>query len=136
MAKVIPLERAVKLFFITLVALLAMLGGSELSDRLISNHAASVSARWFGVTVAVLAVVPWVIMMVWAVGVGDEFIRQVALAGTAVAFVGNFLVKVGIAAARDAALVSATFDLPPLQLALGLWVGGVALAAIYYRFRP
>lgn len=83
-----------------------------------------------------LALVPWVILMIRAIGLGDEFIRRVALVATAVAFVGGFLVHAGIAVARGAALVGATFDLPPLPLAIGLWIVGVGLARLYYRFRP
>jgi hypothetical protein len=136
MAKVLTLRQGVKVLITMLVALSAMVGGGALSDRLMSDAAAPLVTRWFGVTVAVLALAPWILMMVWAVAMGDEFIRQVALVGTAVAFVGDLLLNVGLAVARDAALVSATFDPPPLPMAMALWVAGVALAMIYYRLRP
>ena len=135
MAKVIPLQHAVKVFFIAIVALVVMLGGSELSDRLVSNASNAGLVRWFGVAIAMLALVPWVVLMVWGIGLGDEFVRRVALVGTALAFVGQFLIHVGIVVARDAALVRTNFDLPPLPLASGLWMVGVAIAALYYRFR-
>src|SRR5690348_6442750 len=100
MAKVIPLQRAVKVLCLALFALVAILAGGALGDRLISNASAPESARWIGVTVAILALVPWLFLIIWGVGLGDEFVRQIALIGTAVAFVGDLLVHVGITVAR------------------------------------
>ena len=136
MAKVLTPQQAVKGWLIILLALASMLGGGAISDKLIADSTAPAIMRWFGVTVAVLAIVPWLLIMIWGIGAGDEFVRQIALVGTAIAFVGDLLVHIGVAVARDAALISATFDPPPLPLAMALWIAGLGLAALYYRFRP
>lgn len=136
MAKVLSLKQALKAWFFTLLAVVAFLFGGHFSEYLISDPNASSLIRWIGVSVAVGSLIPWLLLMVAGVGAGDEYVRQVALVGTAIAFVANLLFQVGFNAAQEARLIGSGTHLPPLPIAIGMWLLGCSLALLYYRLRP
>jgi hypothetical protein len=67
---------------------------------------------------------------------GDEYLRQMALVGTAIGFVVNLIVYIGFNAMQDARLVSWSAHLAPMPVAIGAWVFGVTVAGLYFRYRP
>ena len=136
MAKVIGYGQALKVWLLMLAAMLLLIFGGLFSDRLIHSTDAYAMARWFGVAVGIVIVIPWMLTIVWGVSAGDEYVRQVALVGTAIAFAIDILAYVGFNAAQEARLVSWSAHLPPLLVAMGAWLIGVSVAALYYRFRP
>jgi hypothetical protein len=136
MAKVLTLNQALKALLFMIAAVLILLFGSQFADQLTRDPNATVYIRWLGVAVAVGVTVPWILLIVWAVSAGDEYVRQVALVGTSFAFLADVLVHIGFNAALDARLIGWNTQLLPIPLALGLWVLGVSIAALYFRYRP
>jgi hypothetical protein len=136
MAKVLSLKQALKGWLFMAAAVVAILFGSQLAERLMRDPGASAEMRWLGVFIAVVATIPWLFVIVRAIGNGDEYVRQVALVGTAFAFVVDLLVHIAYSAAQDARFVSWGRHLLPLPMAMGVWLLGVTIAALYYRFRP
>src|SRR5437588_438423 len=135
MAKVLSLSQALKAGLFFIFALLALAFGDRLGEHLMADPNHSI-VRWAGVGVVTACVVPWICTIVWGVAVGDEYVRQVALVGTAIGFVLDVLLHVGFIAAQDARLVSWSAHVPTLPAAIGAWLLGVLFAGLYYRYRP
>jgi len=135
MAKVVAYSQALKGLFFMLAAVLLLIFGGQWAEHLTHDPHAAWWIRAFGVVVAIASMIPWLLIFVFAIGAGDEYVRQVAIVGTAIAFVADLLVHVGFDVAQDARLISWNTHLLPLPLAMGLWLLGVSLAALYYRYR-
>jgi hypothetical protein len=133
-AKVIPLDRALRYGVYFLLALIALGGGSWLSGHLIANP--STAMRWVGVVVAVASPLPWLALVLLGIGTWDEFQRHIALVGTAVAFVVECLFYTALHVMQDAGLISPHVYVPYFLATLVIWVAAVGAAAVYYRARP
>lgn len=134
MAKVIPLDRALRYFVLFLLALVALGGGGWLSDALIRNP--STAMRWLGVVVAVASPLPWLALVVLGIGTWDEFQRHVALVGTAVAFVVECLFYTALYVMQNAKLIDPEFYVPYFVATGVIWFACTGVAALYYRTRP
>ncbi len=134
MAKVVPLDRALKYGLLFLLSLVALGGGPWLSSRLLASPSAPM--RWGGVVLAVASPVPWLALVVIGMGTWDEFQRHVTLVGTAVAFVAELLFYVAFSAMREARLIGPAVHVPNLLATLLIWVTSLGVAALYYRTRP
>ena len=88
-----------------------------------------------GVAVAVVRLVPWLGFIITSLALADEYHRRIVLVGTAVAFVVGLLLHVAFNVIVDAHLVSPTFSLAELPVAMGVWVLSVGLTLLYYRMR-
>jgi hypothetical protein len=133
MAKVIPLQHALKIWFATIGSVVFLFFGGRLSDFLISDPTSSALVRWLGVFVAAVTVVPWVLIVAWTISVTDEYYRQMALVGTSVAFVLDLMTHIAYWTMVDAGLVRAGMGMHELGVAACAWIIGVSLAATYYR---
>lgn len=133
MAKVIPLQQALKLWFATIGSVVFVFFGGRLSDFLVSDPTASALVRWVGVLVAVVAVVPWVVVIAWTVSVTDEYYRQMTLVGTSVAFVLDLMAHIAYWAMIDAGLVRGGMGMHEFGVAACAWIFGMTLSATYYR---
>ena len=136
MAKVLGYRQALKVWFLMVGAILVLIFGGQLSGHVAGNQEIAQVLRWLAVTVGVVCILPWILTVVWSVGAGDEFVRQIVLIGTSIAFVVDLLVHVGFNAAQDAKLVSWSTHISPLPVAIGAWFLGCSIAVLYYRFRP
>jgi hypothetical protein len=136
MAKVVPLNRLLKVLIFTLVAMACLILGATVSDSLFARPDASLSMKWVGVLVGTLSIVPWMVTVLWGISVGDEFVRRIALVGTAVAFAIDLVVHVAFNLLQDAKIVSWSTHLPAVPLAILLWMLGVGATTLYYRYRP
>ena len=134
MAKVLSLRQALKVWTAMILSAVLLYMGGELSDFLVAEPA-STASRWLGAIVAAGSIVPWVFLIAWGVGAADEYHRQIALVGTALAFVLDLLVHVFFNVLQDARLVGWTSHLVELPTAIIVWMVGVAIAAVYYRLR-
>jgi len=133
---ILTLPQALKAMIATIAALMVFVFGSQLSDFLIAQPHPSTAVRWLAVFIATGSVVPWVLIIVFSLAASDEYIRQMTLCGTAIGFVGNLLLHVAFNTMQDARLVSWSSHLLPIPAAMGSWVFGVIVAALYFRFRP
>jgi hypothetical protein len=131
MAKVIPLQQALKLFFALIVAIVVLDGGGTLSDHLVASPSAGL--RWLGVATAIVSLLPWLGVIVWPLTHLDEYHRRIVLVGTAASFVVDLLVHTGFNVIVDAHLVGPTSYLPTLPVAMGIWILSVGATALYYR---
>ena len=134
MARVIPLDRALRYGVFFILSVVALAGGGWWSDHLITNP--STAARWLGVVVAVVAPLPWLALVILGIGTWDEFQRHIALVGTAIAFVVELLFYTALYVMQDAKLVSPTFYVPHFVAAGAIWIAAVGVAALYYHVRP
>jgi hypothetical protein len=136
MARMLSLTQALKVWGATIVSAALFIFGSQLSDRLIANPAASPTIRWLAVAVAAGSIMPWALLTVWLFGTTDEFVRHIVLVGTAIAFVGDVVIHIAFSVMVDAHLTGPNTYLPELGVAMLLWLFGVGLATLYYRLRP
>ena len=135
MAKVVPLRQALLFWFATIVAVVFLYYGGRLSDFLISDVHASAPVRWSGVLVGVLTVVPWLLIVILSLSAVDEYYHRVVLVGTAVAFVLDLMLHIGLDIARDAQLLDRGLYPPEVVSAAITWIIGVSFAVTYYRYR-
>jgi hypothetical protein len=136
MAKVVPLNRLLKVLFYFLLAMACFVLGVEVSDRILARPDASLMLRWFAVVLGTVSIVPWMLTVLWSVGAGDEYVRRIALVGTAVAFAGDLLLHVAFNLLQDAKIIGWDTHLQPVAAAMVLWVLGICLTSLYYRYRP
>jgi len=133
MAKALPLQQALKYFLLLILAMVVLYGGGAVSGHFVASPSAGL--RWLGVAVAVVSLVPWLGFIVTSLALADEYHRRIVLVGTAVAFVVGLLLHVAFNVIVDAHLVSPTFSLAELPVAMGVWVLSVGLTLLYYRMR-
>ena len=136
MAKVIPLQQALKVWVAVIGSGVLLYLGRELSDFLVRDRSAPPSLRWAGVAVAVVSVIPWMLMIAWGVSVADEYYRRVAIEGTALAFVVDLTVHVAFGTLVDAGLLASTSVLLEVPAAIITWMASIGIVLLYYRFRP
>ena len=136
MPKVLTYKQALKLWLWSILAAVAILAGGHISDALLEGTNPSLLARWMSVAAATLSAIPWILLVGWGISAADEYQRQIALVGTAIAFVANILLYTALGVMRDARIVGETTFIPYLPAAVVLWIVGVGLAAAYYRLRP
>jgi len=135
MAKVIPLRQALIGMLAMLASLAVLFFGNRWSDTLLHSSGPP-GARWLGVALAVVSIVPWIYCLAWGVAAGDEYVQHIALVGTALAFVLDLLAHVAFNTMVDARLLAPSSYLPELAAAIACWVVGCAIAMLYYRQRP
>lgn len=135
MAKVVPLKQALIFWIATIGSAFLLYYGAQLTDFLISDTHASTWVRWAGVFVGVFTILPWLVIIAVSLSVLDEYYRRVVLIGTALAFVLDLMLHVGFNVAVDAQLLRPGSYLPETGAAIILWMIGVSVGAIYYRFR-
>jgi len=133
--KVLTLNQGLRVSAYFVVALLLLYFGGEFSQRTFSRPDSSLPLRWTAVAVGTLSVIPWMLTVLWSVMVGDEYVRRIALVGTAGAFVAGILVQVAFNLLQDAKIVSWSTHLAPLPVSMGVWILGCGLSALYYRYR-
>src|ERR1700690_4330205 len=103
MAKVIPLDRALRYLLLFLLSLVVLGGGPRLSDHLFASP--SLALRWLGVVVSVASPLPLLALVILGMGLWDEFQRHIALVGTAIAFVAEHLFYMAFYALKSARLI-------------------------------
>jgi len=135
MAKVIPLRQALLFWVATIGAVTFLYYGGHLSDFLISDVHSSALVRWAGVFVGVLTIIPWLLIVILTLSTVDEYYHRVVLVGTAVAFVLDLLLHVGLDVAKDAQLLDRSLYPPELVSGAITWIIGVSIAVTYYRYR-
>jgi hypothetical protein len=135
MAKAIPLRQALLFWLTTVGSAVLLYYGGQLSDFLIGDVHASRWIRWSGVLVGVLSIVPWMTVIALTLAVVDEYYRRIIFAGTALAFLLDILVHIGFNVAMDAQLLSPGSYIPELGVAILVWMAGIAVTSLYYRFR-
>lgn len=135
MARVMTLQQALKIWTLTILTGVLMYTAGQLSESIVADPGSSVTLRWVAVAAAVLSSAIWMVLIAWGAALSDEFHRHVALVGTAIAFAGELLLRVGFIVMQDARLVSSRAYIPTLPSAMGLWIAGVLIAAAYYRAR-
>src|SRR6185503_17628078 len=96
---------ALKVWITTIAALALFMYGDHVSQRLIADASANEATRWVGVIIGTLSLLPLVVIIVGVISGADEYVRQVALRGTAVAFVVYLLTHVTYALLQDARLI-------------------------------
>ena len=133
--KVVSLEKALKLWGFALFAVIAMYYGGRLSDSIAADQSSSTLLKWTAVALAVACMIPWLGFIAWSISLTDEYLRHVALAGTAAAFIVNALVHVAFNVMQSARMVSWSSHLLEVPVGMFVWIGCVAVAAIYYRLR-
>jgi hypothetical protein len=135
MAKVIPLDRFLKLLVYCVIAMVCLGFGGVFSEHVRHTPDASRWLRWLAVVIGTLSILPWMAIVVGGLWLGDEYVRHVALVGTAIAFGANVVFDMALAHMRNVRLVDAGAHLAVLPVAMALWVLGVGAAALYYRVR-
>jgi len=132
---VVSLSQALKVWGLTILAVVLMLYGGRLSDSLIASPTATAGLRWLGVVVAAACLLPWIAFVAWSLSMIDEYHRHVVLVGTAIAFVAELLVHVAFSVMRDARLVEPNTHLVELPVTMIIWIVGIAISWTYYRLR-
>jgi hypothetical protein len=135
MAKVIPLDRLLKLLAYFVFAMVCLGFGDVFAAHVRARPDAAGWLRWLAVVIGTLSVLPWMSVIIWGLWIGDEYVHHVTLVGTAIAFASKVLLEVALMYMRGTDLMSASTHLPVLPVAMALWLLGVGAAALYYRYR-
>ena len=135
MAKVIPLRQALVGLIVTIGSMVWLVVASRWSEGLLRSPAHSAGTGGLAVALAVLSVVPWIYCVAWSIAAADEYVRHIAIVGTALAFVVGLLAHIALNVMIDAGFVAGDLHVPELVVALGAWLVGCAIAILYYRQR-
>ena len=136
MAKVIPPRMALIGLIVFIASLAWLVVAGRWSEALLHSSPRSTGTSWLAVALAVLSVIPWIYCVAWGVAAGDEYVRHIALVGTALAFVVALLVRIALNAMVDAQLIPHDLQVPELVSAIASWVLSCGIAILYYRNRP
>src|ERR1044071_7650240 len=120
--KVLSLNQALKLWGLAIVSAGLLYASGYLVDYLTASTTTSLALRWLGVVVAVVSVVPWLVFIAWTLSAVDDYHRHVVLVGTALAFVGELLVRIGFNVMQAARLLSWSTPLTEIPIPMIVWL--------------
>jgi hypothetical protein len=125
------LRSAVRTFYAFIGSMALLAAGPIIGQRLIEGGAQG--ERIAGVAIAMVAWVPWIVVVVGMIRRGDEFALRVHLVGLAIAFFGLMTVLAALDWLARAEFIRTPELAYVWPVGLVLWFSGIMTANRYYQ---